>query len=122
MKTKLQPYNYCVTFLGETCAGKTTLINKILEKNIFEDQNDESTSTICKIRNSEAVKIIAKSKDGKIDEIDLSEVCDLNSDSGVEILQTALADLTDMTKSEGSVNFEYVDVGMPIPFLKVLTY
>lgn len=108
--------------LGETSAGKTTLINKILEKDIFEDHNDESTATICKIRNSEAVKIITKSKNGKIDKIDLPKECDLNSDSGEKILRTALAVLTDKTKSEGSVNFEYVDVGMPIPFLKVLHY
>lgn len=81
----------------------------------------ESTSTICKIRNLEAVKIEIKSKDGSIVNIDLSEECDMREESGVEMLRTKLTELTDMTVSPGSVNFDYVDVGFPIPFLKVIT-
>lgn len=93
----------------------------ILQKNIFIGHTMESTSTICKIRNLDRVRIIAKSKDGQIDETDLTERCDLTSECGVELLRTALTDLTDKTLSEKSVDFEFVDVGFPIPFLKVLT-
>lgn len=81
----------------------------------------ESTSTICKIRNLEAVKIETKSKDGSIVNIDLPGKCDMSEESGVEMLRTMLTELTDMTESPGSANFDYVDVGFPIPFLKVNT-
>lgn len=99
------------------------MINTILQKNIFFGHTIESTSTICKIRNLDRVRIITKSKDGQIDEpeIDLTERCDLTSERGVELLRTHLTKLTDRTSSERSVEFEYVDVGFPIPFLKVLT-
>lgn len=97
------------------------MINKILQKNIFKGNTEESTSTICKIRNLEAVKIKAKSKDGSIVNIDLQGKCDMSEESGVEMLRKVLTDLTDKIESPGSVNFEYVDVGFPIPFLKVIT-
>lgn len=95
----------------------------ILQKNIFIGHTIESTSTICKIRNLDRVKIITKRKDGPIDdpEIDLTERCDLTSERGLELLRTHLTQLTDRTSSERRVEFEFVDVGFPIPFLKVLT-
>lgn len=96
------------------------MINKILQKNIFKGRIVESTSTICKIRNLEAVKIETKSKDGSIECIDITEECDMSTESGVEMLRTVLTELTDMTESPGSANFDYVDVGFPIPFLKVI--
>lgn len=108
-------------FVGETSAGKSTLINKILQKNIFQGHTEESTSTICKIRNLEGVKIIAKCNDGSTRSMDLSKDCEMSTESGVEMLRKTLTALTDMVVSAGSVNFEYVDVGFPIPFLKVFT-
>lgn len=97
------------------------MVNKILGKYIFIDNTLESTSTICKIRNLETVEIIAKSKDGTIHKHDISQKCDMSSESGEENLRTVLSKLTDMTVSKGSIDFEYVDVGFPIPFLKVIT-
>lgn len=113
----------CLPFPGETSAGKSTLLNMILQKNIFIGHTIESTSTICKIRNLDRVRIITKRKDEQIDdpEIDLTERCDLTSEPGVELLRTHLKELTDKTSSKRSVEFEFVDVGFPIPFLKVLT-
>lgn len=95
----------------------------ILQKNIFIGHTMESTSTICKIRNLDRVRIITKRKDEQIEEpeIDLTDRCDLTSERGVELLRTHLEKLTDKTSSEGSGEFEFVDVGFPIPFLKVLT-
>lgn len=125
MVFKIQSFQYCIClpFPGETSAGKSTLINMILQKNIFIGHTIESTSTICKIRNLDRVRIITKRKDGQIDEpeLDLTERCDLTSERGVELLRTHLTELTDRTLSERSVDFEFVDVGFPIPFLKVLT-
>lgn len=67
------------------------------------------------------MKIKTKSKDGSIVNIDLQGECDMSEEPGVEMLRTVLANLTNKIESPGSVNFEYVDVGFPIPFLKVIT-
>lgn len=109
----------CVLFSGETSAGKTTLINKILQKNIFICKSLESTSTICKIRNLETVEIKTKSENGKVDRIDLSEKCNMNEEPGVKFLREKLAKLTNRTVSADSIQYDTVDVGFPIPFLKV---
>lgn len=106
---------------GETSAGKSTLINKILGKIIFIGTTSESTSTICKIRNLERVRIITENLKGEIDETDLTATCDIQSQSGEELLRTTLTDLTDMTSSGNFKEVKYVDVGFPIPFLQVIT-
>lgn len=67
------------------------------------------------------MKIETKYKDGSIVNIDLPGKCDMSDESGVDMLRDVLTELTDMSVSAGSVNFEYVDVGFPIPFLKVIT-
>lgn len=104
---------------GETSAGKSTLINTILGKIIFIGTTSESTSTICKIRNLEKVRIITENLKGEIDETDLP-TCDIQSQSGEKLLRTTLTELTDMT-SENFKEVKYVDVGFPIPFLQVIT-
>ena len=58
------------------------MINKILEKRLFKGRNLESTSTVCKIRNSESARIIIENVSGKKDVIDLSE-CDVNTEEGL---------------------------------------
>lgn len=103
-----------VKFLGETSAGKSTLINKILEKRIFKGRNNESTSTICKIRNSAKTRILTESMTGQIDETDLTEKDDVE-----KALRDSLKKLTDMTSSKECIHFRSVDIGFPIPFLKV---
>lgn len=91
----------CVYLIsGETSAGKSTLINQILGKIIFIGTTSESTSTICKIRNLERVRIITENMKGEIEEIDLTGTCDIHSQSGEEYLRTVLTQLTDMTSSE----------------------
>lgn len=116
----MEKSDHGIVIAGETSAGKSTLLNMILQKNIFIGHTIESTSTICKIRNLDRVRIITKRKDEQIDdpEIDLTERCDLTSEPGVELLRTHLKELTDKTSSKRSVEFEFVDVGFPIPFLK----
>lgn len=106
-------------FSGETSAGKSTLINKLLEKRIFKGRNNESTSTICSIRNSDRIKITTKRITGEMVDTDLTEKCDLETKEGVKILRDFLKNLTDMTSSAESVHFQSVDIGFPIPFLKV---
>ncbi|XP_062596538.1 uncharacterized protein in xynA 3'region-like, partial [Saccostrea cucullata] len=100
----------------ETSAGKSTLINKLLQKRIFNARNKESTSTICKIRNSEEIKIITERVNGEIQTIPLQ--CNIETEKGEKSLRDILNNLTDMTSSKDSKNFRYVDIGFPIPFLK----
>lgn len=88
--------------LGETSAGKSTLINKILNRRIFKGRNLETTSTIIKLRDSERVRIITENDAGKIKEKDFSDKYDLESKDGVKILRDYLKNMTDMTASQRS--------------------
>lgn len=105
-------------FSGETSAGKTILINKLLEKIIFTTGNHESTSTVCKLRNSKTIKILTQNYEGNAVEKDLTDTCDLSTVEGLNNLRKALNSVTNIS-SEESVGIQSVDVGFPIPFLKV---
>ncbi|XP_056002441.1 transmembrane GTPase Marf-like [Ostrea edulis] len=106
-----------IVIAGETSAGKSTLINKILGMRIFKGRNRESTSTVCKIRNSENVMIKTEVEMGSVNETDLSEI-DITTDKGEKRLRDALKKLTDMTVGKDSKRFKSVDISMPVPFLK----
>lgn len=110
---------YVKYVLGETSAGKSTLINKILNRRIFKGRNLETTSTIIKLRDSERIRIITENDAGKIKEKDFSDKCDLARKDGVKVLRDYLKDMTDMTASQRSTQIRSVDIGLPIPFLKV---
>lgn len=111
---------------GETSAGKSTLINKLFEKQLFRGRNNESTSTICKLRNSERIRVITTDMRGQREETDFTDKCNLETKEGVKMLRNFLKDLTDLTSSEKSATFNSVEVEFPIPFLRVnyafLTY
>lgn len=79
----------------------------------------ESTSTIIKIRNSDKIKIITEKYTGEIKETDFTNKCDLACDEGVKALNEFLTKTTDMTSSEECVQYKGVDIGLPVPFLKV---
>lgn len=103
---------------GEACAGKSTLINRLLGKSIFIGQNLESTSTTCKIRNSDRIKVSTCSSEKKTKTIDLTNRCDLNTKEGLQILKTHLTEFIDISPSGKCSEFQFVDVGFPIPLLK----
>lgn len=107
-----------IIIAGESCSGKSTLINKILGKRIFIGNNLESTCTICKIRDSERIKIITESYENKTETIDLTDECKIENEDGVTLLRDRLANLTDKTASNKSMQLRSVDVGFSIPFLK----
>lgn len=105
---------------GQISAGKTTLINKMVGKNIFIARHGESTATICKIRNSDRIKIIVESENGDITEKDLTEQCNLDTEEGQQKLREEITKCTDLTKSKDSARHQSVDIGLPISFLKVI--
>ncbi|XP_062611965.1 uncharacterized protein LOC134273763 [Saccostrea cucullata] len=106
-----------IVVAGETSAGKSTLINKILGMRIFKGRNLESTSTVCKIRNSEKVVIKIESDNGEVEMEDMSDL-DVETKQGEKILRDTLKTLTDMTIEKGSRKYESVDIGLPVHFLK----
>lgn len=109
-----------INISGEPSSGKSTLVNKILDKKILITRNVQSTSTVCKIRNSEKIKISAEHASGKTKEIELTDKCDINNKEGQKLLRDTLKPLTDLGSSEKSMEYQSVDIGMPIPFLKVV--
>lgn len=114
----MEKSDHGIVVAGETSAGKSTLINKILNMRIFKGRNLETTSTIIKLRDSKRVRIITENDAGKIKEKDFSDKCDLASKDGVKVLRDYLKDMTDMTASQRSAQIRSVDIGLPIPFLK----
>lgn len=92
------------------------MINCLLGKRIFETPNLESTSTICKLRNSRRINIITKTHDGENKE-DLTDIRYLSAEKGEAVLRNTLDAVTNITFTRGLV--QSVDVGFPIPFLKV---
>lgn len=111
-----------INISGESSSGKSTLINKILDKKILITRNVQSTSTVCKIRNSEKIKISAEYASGKTEEIELPDKCDINNKEGHKLLRDTLKPHTDMVSWEKSKEYQSVDIGMPIPFLKVVYF
>lgn len=86
---------------------------------IFKGRNLETTSTIVKLRNSNRVEITTESDTGAIKETDLTNECDLTSKDGVKVLRDYLKNMTDRTASQRSAQIRSVQIGLPIPLLKV---
>lgn len=56
---------------------------------------------------------------GETEIIDLTDTCDPETKEGEKILREKLKGLTDMMSSKRSMQYRCVDIGLPIPFLKV---
>ena len=117
-KTSFRKYTQLVP--GETSSGKSTLINKILKKNVFQGRTNESTSTICKLRNSEKITIKVEHNNDVVKEIDIPEDICMETPEGIENLRELLMRYTDLTTCTESKEYQCVDIGLPIPFLKVI--
>ncbi|XP_062580373.1 uncharacterized protein LOC134242307 [Saccostrea cucullata] len=106
-----------IVVAGETSAGKSTLINKLLGLRIFKGRNMESTSTVCKVRNSDKVVIKQELCNGEFEVKDMSHI-DVQTKKGEKTLRDTLKTLTDMTIKKESIKYECVDIGLPVSFLK----
>lgn len=104
---------------GEISAGKTTLVNKLLGKQLFRCRNNEFTTTICKLRNSDKIRVKTTHMKGEKEETDLTDKCNLETKEGVKMLRDFLKDLTDLTSSEKSATIKSVEVELTFPFLEV---
>lgn len=86
---------------------------------LFKGRNQESTSTVCKLRNSERTRIITTTMTGETETTDFTDKCDLETKEGVKMLRDFLKERTDMKSSTKSVANRSVDIELPFPFLEV---
>lgn len=102
-------------FLGETSAGKTTLINQLIGKKVFVTGNLATTGKITRIRDSETIKIKCFTKEETLKEE--KEVKDIKK------LRSIIEELTKIQISSQDGQDQYfVDVHLPVPILKVQCY
>lgn len=102
-------------FLGETSAGKSTLINLLIGQKVLQTGNLPTTGKITRIRDSETMKIQSYSKNETL----LKEVEVPN----VKKLRKIIADLTVISRRSFIVSDLYVvDAYLPVPILKVTYY
>lgn len=94
------------------------MINTILEKRILQPKLRKSSSNIVKVRNFDTVRIVTESMSGEKEEQDLTDKCDTDTKEGEERMRKILKKLTDVESKESMI-YRSVDVGFPIPFLKV---
>lgn len=94
------------------------MINKILEKDIFKPKLRESSSCIVKVRNLDTVRIVTERMSGEKEERYLTDECDTDTENGLKQMKKILKKITDIKSKESRV-YRSVDVGFPIPFLKV---
>lgn len=106
-------------FSGQTSSGKSTLINKIMGIKLFKGRLAESTSTVCKIRNSDQIRIIATKNTGEILETNFPNKCNLQQKKDIRELRRVLKECTDHKYTSSDIGFQTVDIGLPVPFLKV---
>lgn len=100
--------------LGKPSADISKLVNKILDKNILTSQGCcRSNSVICKIRNCDRIRIITESETGKVEEMDLTDRCDIGTKEGTLMLKESIRGC--MRRD----NTRLVDVGFPTSVLKV---
>lgn len=87
---------------------------------LFQRHNIESTSTICKLRHSDTIKIITQSITGDTKELDFTYTCDITTREGVDFLRNFLKEFTDRTSSEESLKYRSVEIRLPVTFLNFL--
>lgn len=96
------------------------MINKVLGKKIFKPNTHESTATICKIRNSAEIKIVAEHLSGETSIIHLPDTCELETETGEKMFRETLGYFVDKPESEEGIQYRSIDIGFPIEMLKVL--
>lgn len=93
--------------LGETGAGKSSLLNLIMGEHVLSEEVLSSTSCICRIFNSEQKKAVVKDENGR--EIEISDVT-----------KKTLSKYVCVDRSEKkSQRYKIVDIYWPVPMLKV---
>lgn len=103
-----------IVITGATSAGKTFLVNLLIEKEkekLFVSRNLASTKTVCRIRNSETMELRVFSKDDVL-------LKTVKADD-IKQLKSTIKKFTDISQLQDEVpDAYYVDVYLPVPILK----
>ncbi|CAG2240603.1 unnamed protein product [Mytilus edulis] len=111
LKSALKDTECPILVAGETSSGKSSLINLLIRKHILPEKLLSSTSTICKIWNSEETKIILT------DDQEKECVQLFDADTHEENMKAFL----DENVGKGSDNnpLKSVDIFLPVPLLQL---
>lgn len=94
--------------LGETSAGKSSLLNLIIGEHILPREVLSSTSCICRIFNSEQKKAVVEDENGRHIEID-------------DVTRETLTKYVSVDRSERNIQrYKTVDIYWPVPMLTVI--
>lgn len=96
-------------FVGEVCAGKSSLLNLIIGDNILPKNMFQCTSTICEIYNSVEKRAVIIDEKG-------SEIC-LNDVTSTTLSEYITFDENDENETPSS--YKKVDIYWPLNRLKV---
>ncbi|XP_076108776.1 bacterial dynamin-like protein [Mytilus galloprovincialis] len=100
-----------IVVTGETSAGKTSVINKIIGRTGFATSNTAATGKVCRIRNSDDMQIKAYTYDEKL--IKDEQVNDFKE------FKYVMKTLTDLKRiPEELKDVFYVDAYLPVPLLQ----
>lgn len=102
--------------IGETRAGKTTLINRFVGTKLFPTNNVAATATVCRIRNSKELILKAYTRDEYL----LYEAKFEN----MEQMKSVIKKFTDIRYIATDIKDKiyYTDVYLPVPILKVVMF
>lgn len=119
-KKDLEKNEHGIVIAGETSSGKSTLINKILGIKLFKGRLAESTSTICKIRNSAQIRVVTTKMTGEVNETIFPDTCNLQNREDLSAFRRFLKERTDLTHASPDirVDFQTVNIELPVHFLK----
>lgn len=98
-------------FTGETSAGKSTLLNTLVGRKIFPVSNVAATGKVCRVRNSDTLYVKTYDRHENLinEEIATSE----------QHLTEVIIRYSDTNRTSAETgNVFYVDVHMPVEFLK----
>jgi hypothetical protein len=100
--------------LGDTSAGKTTFINRLVGYEIFVPRTLASTAVVCRIRKSEKVQIKLYTKEETL--LKIQEIADIS------LLRETLRKYTELDKMEqiNGKDIYFVDIYIPSEKLQVI--
>lgn len=107
-------FNQILYFLGDTSAGKTTLINRFLGCEILVPRTKASTAVVYRIRNSEKFQTQLYSKENKL--LDSKDFVDASSMLNNLRSYTEL----DKMKTVKGESIHFVDIYLPSDVLQVI--
>ncbi|XP_056002328.1 uncharacterized protein LOC130049149 isoform X3 [Ostrea edulis] len=110
LKTKgeeLKTIEWFIVVAGDTSAGKTTLINRLVGHHILVPRTLASTAAVCRIRKSEKMQINLYNKE--------NELLERKGFKDVSSLHDALRNYTELDKKKkvNDRNIHFVDINLP---------